>query len=178
MPAKWDEMAVVGEIGRAHGRRGDVIVNSETDFPDRRFYPGAELFIEQDGAVAVLTLTRVRFQGERPIVGIEGIETIEGAEALRGRELRVPVDQLTTLPANTFYRHDLVGCRVETADGRRVGQVESVEGTMGGSRLVVAGEDGEVLIPLAVGICTTIDTAGKRIVVNPPAGLLDLNRAS
>jgi ribosomal 30S subunit maturation factor RimM len=46
---------------------------------------------------------------------------------------------------------------------------------LSGSRLVVAAPHGEVLIPLVAAICTTIDPAAKRIVVNPPEGLLDLN---
>ena len=50
-------MAVVGRIARAHGIRGQVIVNPETDFPEERFQPGAELFIERGGGVEPLTLT-------------------------------------------------------------------------------------------------------------------------
>jgi 16S rRNA processing protein RimM len=42
---KWDEMAAVGRIARAHGIRGQVIVSLDTDFPEERFRPGAELFI-------------------------------------------------------------------------------------------------------------------------------------
>jgi ribosomal 30S subunit maturation factor RimM len=53
--------------------------------------------------------------------------------------------------------------------------VEGVEGTMGGSRLVVAGAKGEILIPLASDICRRIDIRGKTIVIEPPEGLLDLN---
>jgi ribosomal 30S subunit maturation factor RimM len=53
--------------------------------------------------------------------------------------------------------------------------VTGVEGTMEMSRLVVAGSHGEVLIPLVAEICTEIDLAGRRIVVNPPDGLLELN---
>jgi 16S rRNA processing protein RimM len=82
------------------------------------------------------------------------------------------------LPAGSFYRHDLVGCRVETRDGQAVGTVSGVEGTMAGSRLVIDGARGEILIPLASDICTTIDVDGKRIVVEPPEGLLDLNTRS
>jgi 16S rRNA processing protein RimM len=172
----WDEMAAVGRIARAHGIRGQVIVSLDTDFPEERFRPGAELFIERNGAVQALTLTSVRFHRERPVVGIAGVETMSDAEALAGRELRVPVDRLAPLPAGTFYRHDLVGCRVETSSGSLVGTVENVEGTLSGSRLVVAAARGEVLIPLVVDICITIDPAAKRIVVEPPEGLLDLNR--
>jgi 16S rRNA processing protein RimM len=173
---KWEEMAAVGRIARAHGNRGQVIVNPETDFPDERFRPGAEVFVSLDGSVQALTLTSVRFQHDRPVVGIAGVETMNQAEALAGQELRVPVDRLTRLPAGTFYRHDLIGCRVETSAGELVGTVSNVEGTMAGSRLVVAGTGGELLIPLATAICTRIDPAEKRIVIDPPDGLLELNR--
>ena len=147
----------------------------ETDFPEERFRPGAELFIERNGTIQALTLTSVRFHRDRPVVGIAGVETMNDAEALAGRELRVPVDRLAPLPGGTFYRHDLIGCRVETPAGEVVGTVENVEGTLRGSRLVVAATRGEVLIPLVAEICTTIDLAGKRIVIDPPAGLLNLN---
>ena len=168
-------MATVGRIARAHGLRGQVIVNLDTDFPGERFQPGAELFVERGGAVRPLRITTVRFQGERPVIGLDGVETIDDAETLAGAELRVPVDRLAALPSQTFYRHDLVGCVVETADGQRVGMVREVDGTLGGSRLVVDGPRGEVLIPLAAEICTTVDVGAKRIVIRPPDGLLDLN---
>src|SRR5215470_6864405 len=95
----WSAMALVGRIARAHGIRGQVIVNPETDFPDERFQAGAELFIQRGGAV----------------------EAMNEAEALAGSELRVPLDRLAALPPGTFYRHDLVGCQVTTRDGRTVG---------------------------------------------------------
>jgi len=169
-------MAGVGRIVRAHGIRGQVIVNLDTDFPEERFRPGAELFIERNGEVQALTLTSVRFHRNRPVVGIAGVETMSAAEALAGRELRVPVDRLAPLPGGTFYRHDLVGCRVETPSGEVVGTVEKVEGTLSGSRLVVAATRGEVLIPLVAEICIAVDPKAKRIVIDPPEGLLDVNR--
>ena len=168
-------MAVVGRIARAHGNRGQVIVNLETDFPEERFQPGAELFIERRGHVEALRLSAVRYQHDRPVLTIDGVQTMNDAEALAGYELRVPVERLAKLPAGTFYRHDLVGCRVETMDGREVGIVSGVEGDIGSSRLVIAGARGEVLVPLASEICRSIDAAGKRIVIAPPDGLLDVN---
>ena len=172
----WADMAVVGRIARAHGIRGQVIVNLHTDFPGERFQPGAELFVERAGRVEPLTITTVRFQGERPVIGLRGIETMNDAEALAGQELRVPVDRLAALPEGVFYRHDLVGCRVATTSGEAIGVVSDVEGTMSGSRLVVDGAEGEVLIPLVAAICTTIDPAAKRIVIDPPEGLVEANK--
>jgi len=98
------------------------------------------------------------------------------ARALAGIELRVPLDRLASLPPEMFYRHDLVGCSVETTNGLHVGEVTEVEGTLGGSRLVVATPRGDVLVPLAAEICRAIDVAGKRIVIEPPEGLLELNQ--
>jgi 16S rRNA processing protein RimM len=172
----WEKMALVGRIARAHGIRGQVIVNPETDFPDERFQPGAELFIERGGAVQMLTVTTARFHRERPVIGIAGVETMDDAQALAGQELRVPIDQLAALPPGTFYRHDLVGCRVETRDGTAIGEVRDVEGTLTGSRLVVDGTNGEVLIPLVAAICTDVNPAAKRIVIDPPEGLIEANQ--
>jgi len=167
----WDAMALVGTIARAHGIKGQVIVNPESDFPEERFRPGAVLFTER----GALTLTTARFQNGRPVIGIEGVETMNDAEELAGLELRVPVEELAALPPGTFYHHDLVGCQVVRTGGEAVGTVARVEGGAGGSRLVVAGAKGEILIPLVTDICRTIDVAGRRIVIEPPDGLLDLN---
>src|SRR5580704_5949107 len=178
MTAKWDEMAVVGWIARAHGLRGQVVVKLETDFPEGRFRPGAELFLNRGGVVEPLTVTTVRFQRERPVIGLHGVDDMNAANALAGVELRVPIEWLAPLPEGMFYRHDLVGCDVETRAGERVGVVKDVEGTLRGSRLVVETALGEVLVPLAVEICTTIDPPRRRIVIEPPEGLLELNAPS
>src|SRR6185503_17449099 len=118
----------------------------------------------------------------RPVIAFDGVATMNDAEALAGKELRVPVERLAALPQDTFYHHDLVGCRVETLGGVDVGIVSGVEGEMGLSRLIVvrgaAGETGtrgHVEVPLVAGICTAIDVGAKRIVIDPPEGLLDLN---
>jgi 16S rRNA processing protein RimM len=169
-------MAVVGRIARAHGIRGHVVVDPETDFLDERYHPGAEVFVERNGTVDPLRMATVRFHRGRPIVAFEGVATMDAAQTLAGRELRVPVDRLARLPAGTFYRHDLVGCGVYTRDGHRVGVVTGVEGAAaGGSRLVVEGPRGEILIPLAAAICAVVDVGAGRIVIDAPEGLLDLN---
>ncbi len=168
-------MAVVGRIARPHGIRGQVVVVAESDFPEERFRAGAELFARDHGEVRTLTLSAVRFHHGRPIVGFEGVDRIEDAEPLVGLELRVPIERLAKLPAGVFYRHDLVGCHVETPAGRPIGIVGDVEGPLHASRLVVVSGGGEILIPLASAICTTIDPGARRIVVDPPEGLLELN---
>lgn len=172
---EWDDMILVGVVARTHGNRGQVIVNPETDFPDARYKIGARLFTRRgDGPVETLEITSVRFQQGRPILGFAGTGSIDDAERLAGAELRVPSSAQEVLPAGSYYHHQLIGCEVVTSGGEPIGQVASVEGSGAASRLVVRGPRREVLIPLAEAICA-VDVGAKRIVVTPPAGLLELN---
>jgi 16S rRNA processing protein RimM len=174
--AEWDGMALVGVIARAHGNRGDVIVNPETDFLDERFRSTAELRTWRRGKIETVVVETARVQQGRPVLHLRGIDTIEAAEALAGCELRVPVAELAVLGDGQFYRHDLVGCRVETSTGTIVGTVDYVDSDTGNDRLVVQSIHGEVLIPLAAPIVVRIEPAASLIVIDPPEGLLDLNR--
>lgn len=167
-------MILVGFVARTHGNRGEVILKSESDFAEERFSVGATLFAGRDRAEEVLTVTAVRFQQGRPIIGVAGIGSISEAERLAGLALKVPASTQAALPPGQYYHHELVGCDVVTRDGDVVGRVSAVQGTGGSTRLVVAGRRGEVLIPLAQEICD-VNIAAKRIVVTPPDGLLEVN---
>jgi 16S rRNA processing protein RimM len=171
----WEDLVLVGRIARPHGIRGQVVINPETDFVDERFRVGAALQTHSASGEETLRVSAVRIQGGRPVVSLEGFTRIEDVERLVGQELRVPEEALQVLEPGRFYHHQLVGCVVETVDGEPIGTVERVEGGAGGSRLVVGGRRGEVLVPLAAEICVEIDTDAKRVRINPPEGLLDLN---
>lgn len=171
----WDDMVLVGRIARPHGLRGEVVINPETDFVGERFRVGAALQTRGTEGEETLTVASVRIQGGRPVVGFEGFARVEDVERLMGQELRVSAEALQPLGPGRFYHHQLVGCRVETIGGESVGDVERVEGGVGGSRLVVGGRRGEILVPLATEICVEIDVEARRIRINPPDGLLDLN---
>src|SRR4051794_2372299 len=147
------ELLLVGTIARAHGNKGQVIVNPATDFPAERFAQGNVLVVEQGGTTVERTITSVRFQQGRPIVGFEGVATMNDAEALAGAELKVPAESLPPLPGNTYYWHDLVGCEVKDTSGRVIGTVTGVEGPLERSRLAIDTGSREVLIPMVEGIC-------------------------
>ena len=173
--SRWEEMILVGRVARPHGIRGQVVVNPETDFVEERFAAGATLWTQADRRDERLVVATMRVQNGRPIVGFEGFERIEDVERLAGVELRVPAESLQKLEDGTFYQFELVGCAVETTSGARVGEVARVDGGAGGSLLAIDGPRGEILIPLAVDICVEIDVAAKRIRIDPPEGLLELN---
>jgi len=151
------------------------MVSPDTDFAEDRFVAGATFWTRSARGDEQLVVATARMQGTRPVVLFEGYARIEDVERLAGLELRVPEDTLQPLGEGTYYQHQLVGCMVETTDGERLGEVARVEGGAAGSLLVIDGPRGEILIPLAMDITTTIDVEAKRIVVNPPDGLLELN---
>ena len=173
----WDEMALVGIVARTHGRHGDVVVRPATDFPEDRFAPGGTVFIEGTPAPLPLRVRALWFHGDRPVVAFDGIETLSESETLRGAQLRIPETSLRPLPEGTWYAHDLVGCTVRTVEGDAVGAVSAVEGQPGAQRLVVEADGAEIDVPLVEEICVTVDPAAQTIVIDPPAGLLELNAA-
>jgi 16S rRNA processing protein RimM len=167
------DLVLVGRVARAHGNKGQVIVNPDTDFAEERFRVGAVLLVGEQALP--LAVQAVRFHQGRPIIALQGVESMDDAEALAGAELKVPASSLGPLPEDTYYHFDLIGCDVRDTADRLVGQVAGVEGTIDMSRLVVESDRGEVLIPLVADICVQIDVAGRRIVVSPPEGLIELN---
>lgn len=170
-----EALLLVGRVGRAHGIRGQVVVNPETDFMEDRFKVGQILRVGPADRTRPYEIRGVRFYQGRPIVQFAGIETMNDAEALAGAEVWLPASSIEPLPPETFYRHDLVGCEVRRLSGDAVGRVTAVEGTLERSHLVVDADGRDTLIPLAAPICVRIDLAARVIVVDPPEGLLEVN---
>lgn len=173
--ADWDDLVLVGRVARPHGIRGHVFVNPETDFVDERFVPGASMWTRSDRGEEQLTIVAARVQNGRPVVAFDGFASIDDVERLAGLELRVPEETLRPLDAGAYYQHQLVGCAVGTTAGEPVGVVKRVDGGTAATVLAVDGARGEILIPFASDICKEVDIAARRITIDPPEGLLDLN---
>ncbi len=116
--------------------------------------------------------------GDRFVWKLRGVDSISDAEKLRGCEVRIPLADRPTLPPGEYYQSDLVGWEVtERSRGRRLGLVRGWQEYGGPALLEVEAEDGkEILIPFAGSICVEIDPPARRIVVELPEGLKDLNR--
>lgn len=176
MPGQgWSDMVLVGRVARPQGIRGEVIIDPSTDFPEDRFAEGASVYVERDGAVAPLVVAAARMHAGRPVVRFQAFESMNDAETLRGRELRVPESELAELPENVWYHHQLLGSRVKTKDGQEVGTVTAISGPTERSILVIDGPGGNALVPLVAEFCT-VDVAAKVVVIDPPEGLLEVNR--
>ena len=168
---------VVGRIGRPHGIRGEVTVETRTDEPDERFAPGAVL--EVDGPVGSLVVERAHWHSGRLLVWFRGVEDRNAAEALRGLLLHVEraEDEMPDDP-DEYYDSTLTGCRVELLDGSPVGEVVEVLHLPSQDLLVVRTPDErEVLVPFVGSMVPTVDIAARLIVIDPPVGLLEPDEA-
>jgi 16S rRNA processing protein RimM len=103
-----------------------------------------------------------------------GCDSVDTAEGLRGARVMISRDELVELPEDTYYDFELIGCEVVGAGGQQLGRVDAVQNYGAAPLLVIRDGKRELLIPLVLSICVEIDTARKRIVVDPPEGLLDL----
>jgi len=162
---------MVGRIGRAHGIRGEVVVGVSTDEPDERFAPGSTF----DTDLGLLTVESMHWHSGQLLVKFAGCSSRNAAEDLRGVWLGVDSD---TLPApsdpDEFRDYDLVGLAVETIDGRAVGVVTDIAHLGQDLLQVRAPGGGQLLVPFVKAIVPEVDLATGRILIDPPAGLLDL----
>jgi 16S rRNA processing protein RimM len=152
----------IGRIGKAHGLRGEVVVDAISN-RDERFQPGSVLYVSD---VARPIATSRRHQN-RWLVRFEGIEDRTAAEALRG--IVVMGDELDSLPENEVWVHELIGASVTDRAGTDLGTVVAVEANPAHDILVT--EEG-VLIPVVF----VVEQGNGRVVVDLPEGLLQLYR--
>ncbi|MET7706829.1 ribosome maturation factor RimM [Micromonospora sp. NPDC005413] len=125
---------------------------------------------------AELTIEEARFHQGRMLVAFDGILDRDGAEALRGTLL--VVDSADVAPPDDpeeFHDHQLVGLAAVTRAGERLGEVVRIDHAPSSDLLVLRRPEGRTaLIPFVRAIVPEVDLAGGRVIVDPPAGLLDL----
>lgn len=134
-----------------------------------RFDAGARL-IHVDGRELVVESARAH--RNRFLVKFAGVDSRESAQEIKGA-LYVPSSEARSLEDDEFWEHDLTGCTVTLVDGTEVGPVGSVVHGPAQDLLVVITARGERSVPVVGAIVTSVDLAARRIVIDPPEGLLD-----
>jgi len=188
---------VLAHLLRPQGRKGELLAELLTDFPER-FETGGRVFLAPPGfdgdqsearAVEVMQfwLPVGRNEG-RVVLHFAGVETISDAQVLAGLDVVIPETERRPLEEDSVYISELIGCTVY--DGSlRVGVVDDVQFAMtpdGNRRLddaapllaVVSDSGDEILIPFAKIFLVSIDTETKRICMTLPEGLVEINRST
>ncbi len=145
----------------AKGLAGGLRVEPLTDWPER-LAPGAELWLEGDSQPT--RIERIESGGRSTVLHLEGIATREAAEALGGRYLEAPAREL---PADSFYWDDLIGLRVEEADGSHAGELVEIFRSGGNEVYRIVGDRGERLVPALRTAVLRIDLEAGLMVLAP-----------
>jgi 16S rRNA processing protein RimM len=190
------KFVTVARILRARGNKGEVAAELLTDFPER-LPEIKDMFLRAESGgrreVVLLAFWVERNHPGKGVFHFKGIDSINDAEKLRGMEVQIPFERRAKLPSGSFFVSDLIGCSVFELAGiplvssspcslaeapALLGKVRDVyfpgEGQPGTPLLAVATSRGELLVPLAQDICTTIEINARRIEVRLPEGLREL----
>jgi 16S rRNA processing protein RimM len=165
------EWVTVALLGKTRGNRGELTAFSLSTKPER-FEDLREVYLFGSGEKYEVEETW--FHLRTLIFKFRGVDTISEAEKLIGAEVRIPFAERAPLDPGEYYESDLIGCEVvERGTGESLGRVAALQDGGGAGLLEV----GNLLIPFSKAICVEIDPAAKRITVELPEGLKDLNRS-
>ena len=162
---------------KTQGRRGEVSAELHTDFPER-FAGRKRLFaLLPDDSRRELELEEAWPHHGRMVLKFRGVESIEAAEALVGAEIQLPVAERADLEPGSAYVSDLVGCAIfDARTGAEIGKIEDVQFGAGEAPLLVVKSGAkERLIPFAAAYLKAVEPAQKRIEVELPEGMLELD---
>lgn len=158
-------MAIARVLG-AHGVRGDLKI--EPLAPDSCFSTGTPVLI----AGTETKIRRYSTGGRNAILTVSGVRDREAARGLRDHFVQIAEDRLPPLPDGEYYRFQLIGLAVATADGGDLGTLEDVLATGATDVYIVRGPLGEVLLPATEEVIAEIDVGARTMTVRPMPGLL------
>ncbi|MEO6020530.1 MAG: ribosome maturation factor RimM [Knoellia sp.] len=175
---------LIARIGKPHGLRGEVTVQTHTDDPEARYVPGTVFDTEAQpgtGVPRTLTVSTARLHRQIWLLGFEEIPDRTGAESLRGTQLFLDADAVDEVESDEddgWYEHDLVGLAVHDPAGAVLGEVTGlVIGAVQDLLEVRLTNRREVLVPFVEAIVTQVDIEAGHVVVDAPDGLFDLDES-
>lgn len=173
---------IVGRVRKAHGIRGEVVVELLTDEPDAIFASGRRVFAGNTAGDLARDRQELHIRSARPfneglLVGFAEVPDRNAAELWRSRYLLLPTEEVPAPDEDEVYLHDLIGMRVDLEDGSSVGTVQEVYelplGLAVDVRRVAPHEGETVLLPWDDRTVASVDREARVIVVTPPEGLLE-----
>jgi 16S rRNA processing protein RimM len=163
-------LVVVGIVRRPVGLKGELVVGPTGNDPDR-FAPGIRLVVGTRPAHEA-GIVRSRPYGNGVALFLEGVDSIEKAEALRGVELSVTIESLPKLPEGSYYHYQVIGLTVVDSAGVVLGRIDSIIET--GSNDVYCVRQGleEILIPAVKDFVERVDLENGRLCLKVPRASL------
>ena len=134
-----------------------------------------KVFLKREGSFEEHDVESLRFDRNSDFLKLKGVDTLEGANLLAGKEIYIPEESFGPLEDGNYYHFQIIGSAVLAKDGEGLGTVKSLLSAGEQTLLVVERGGREVLIPFTRSICLDVDTSRREIRVDLPDGLIDLN---
>ena len=166
------EWATIGQIVAPFGIRGEMKVMPLTDIPDR-FVSLKKIYLATDHKPHEISSVRP-YKSAMFVLKLADINDANFVETLRRCELQIPLSDLSILPPDSYYQHDILGLHVVTLTGQEVGVISDIMVTGGNDVYVLKAEDAkQVLIPAIKDVIKQIDLVRQVMYIDPMPGLLD-----
>ncbi len=168
------EYIQIGKIINTHGLKGELKIESWSDFDEIRYRKGKMVYILQNGEYHPFKVRSFRLHKGFPLVTLEGILHINLAEQFKNCVICMNADDRHALPAGEFYADELIGMTAEDEEGRTIGTVTAVEETRGAQKnlRIRMAEGKEFLLPDIPFFVLHIDPENKIIRIHMDEGLL------
>ncbi len=166
------EYLEIGEITGTHGVRGEIRLNPWCDSPE--FVKGFKTLYFDGNSGCAVKLKSARPHGNVVLLKLDGVDTVEDAQKLRGKVLYMKRSD-ARLPEGHYFIAELIGCRVYDADdaGKCYGTLTDVSETGANDVWHITNESGEYLIPAIPDVVIKTDVAADCVVIRPLKGIFD-----
>jgi len=155
----------IGIIVKPQGIKGEVKVKPLTSDP-HRFSRLKQLFFCENGAYSPIKIQNCRVQADLVYLKLDGIDTRNQAELLRGMELFIDRAHAAPLPPGKFYLADLLGCTVSLTDGRTIGTVTDIQQNTSVDVYAIEGTGQQWLVPIIPQLLTHVDVQAGEILMD------------
>lgn len=163
-------MILIGKVRRPWKKRGELVIDSYSSFPERfknlkRIkIEGEEDFIEVERTTVSETLITIK---------LKGIDDLKSAYKLKGAKILIEEQDAHPLPVDHFYISELMGCSIYSKENEFLGEVKEI--TEQNDYFWLISDYKDMMIPFVKEICVSVDLKNKRIEIDPPEGLIQLN---
>ena len=167
------DLVALGKVVRSQGRDGRIKLRLNEKGPTG--FAGATVYFRSGDGFEAFGVESLTLDRNAYFLKLKGVDTLAAADALAGRDIYAAQSDFTGPGEDRFYDFELIGSRVVTRDGAEVGEVAAVLAAGGQTLLVVKRGEDEVYVPFTETICVKVDPKARKVVIDPPDGLLDLN---
>lgn len=165
----------LGKIVKKYSYKGEVVLKLDTDEPD--IYENLDaVFLDLGKKLLPFFIeTSLLQKGNQMRIRFEDVNNEADADAILKTDVYLPLNLLPKLTGDQFYFHEIIGFILEDVNYGEVGKITSINDKTAQDLFVIEKDDSEILIPMIDDFIQKIDRKNKKVIVETPEGLIEMN---